>query len=137
MKGTLLIGATETQTTETVTLPGDDVFEVDLVPLAPYEDIPPLDELKDLRSRSSHGKTDDRTSKQLSQLEDANGFHVILNHRLTDDGKIIVQPKVVRESSGRTTSKPGKRKVIRRIFKVPRDTPIESILGLNRESRGI
>lgn len=60
-----MIGATETQTTETVTLPGDDVFEVDLVPLVPYEDIPPLDELKDLRSRSSHGKTDDRASKQL------------------------------------------------------------------------
>lgn len=107
----------------------DDLFEVDLVPLVSQDELPDLEELRELKSRkysplNGSSLQSNRTSNGVE------GLHLELNHVVTQDGRIIIQPKVVKNIEGK--GNPGKtgikKKVVRRIYHVPRGTPIEAVV---------
>ena len=96
-------------------------------------ELPEMEELKDLKTKGRDMRQplkgqQTRQGNSLNQDEN-NSVQVVVKHHMTPDGKIIVQPKVI--NAPKETTPRNRRRVIRRIrriYHVPANTAIESII---------
>jgi len=96
------------------TEPEEETFEVEMIPFVSNDELPSSEELKELRSRN-HVSNSDREDEE----EEGNSIQVIIRQRMTEDGKIVVQPFI--------TPNHHRKIVSRKVYSVPRNTSMEEI----------